>query len=82
MTRSVIRGRSSALSTLHVVAEALKYSTSVSVAAFAGDLFYSWVKRRCGIKDFGALLPGHGGILDRFDSLLGAASLIVMSREF
>jgi phosphatidate cytidylyltransferase len=47
----------------------------IGVTALAGDLAASWVKRRAAIKDYSTALPGQGGFLDRFDSLLGALAL-------
>ena len=55
---------------------ALLYGAAGSVAGAFGDLCFSAIKRQTNIKDYGKLLPGHGGILDRFDSMVIVAPLV------
>jgi phosphatidate cytidylyltransferase len=47
----------------------------LSLISQVGDLFESWLKRRVGAKDSGAIIPGHGGLMDRVDGLVFAAGL-------
>src|SRR5690606_29409379 len=47
----------------------------ICTAAFVGDALASWYKRRCNLKDYSKLIPGHGGVLDRFDSLIFAGAV-------
>lgn len=53
--------------------EGFVLSVMAAIMAPMGDLFESYVKRACDIKDSGHILPGHGGMMDRFDSLLFVA---------
>lgn len=52
------------------------------IAGMMGDLFASTIKRNAGLKDYSNLIPGHGGILDRLDSMLFIAPVLYMFAEF
>lgn len=52
------------------LALALAGGAAVAVVAQAGDFFESWMKRRAGVKDSSALIPGHGGLFDRLDGFI------------
>ena len=51
----------------------LSMGLCIGVATEMGDLMASYVKRYCGVKDYGSLIPGHGGIMDRIDGMMVAA---------
>ena len=57
---------------------ALMLAPFVAFAGQLGDIAESWIKRRAGVKDSSGLIPGHGGVMDRFDALIGAVVLIML----
>lgn len=53
-------------------------SVVIAFAGQMGDIWESWIKRRAGVKDASTLIPGHGGVLDRFDALIGALVALML----
>ncbi|MBQ7836206.1 MAG: phosphatidate cytidylyltransferase [Clostridia bacterium] len=53
----------------------------IAFVSQVGDLIFSLIKRKYGIKDYGFIFPGHGGILDRFDSIIATAPLLLIFFE-
>lgn len=56
-------------------------SIAVSMASQIGDMAESTIKRRAGVKDSSNLIPGHGGLMDRFDGMLGGAVFLVIAGQ-
>ena len=67
--------------TTHAGIGLMGISVAISMASQIGDMAESTVKRRAGVKDSSALIPGHGGLLDRFDGMLGAALFLLLAGQ-
>lgn len=61
---------------------AVLWAFGICLFSLTGDLSASWVKRRYGVKDFSAVLPGHGGVLDRFDSFMVSGAFVCLIHLF
>jgi phosphatidate cytidylyltransferase len=62
--------------------QSLYFGFGISTFAFLGDLSASYIKRNFGVKDYSRLLPGIGGVLDKFDSLIFCGSFIYIIRVY
>ena len=62
----------------HAGVEIVGISVAVAIAGQLGDVAESALKRRMGVKDSSSILPGHGGMFDRFDSMLGASLFLLV----
>ena len=60
----------------------LVFAIIIATTSFLGDLFESLLKRSCGVKDSGKTIPGHGGILDRLDSILFALPMFTLYLKY
>lgn len=63
---------------IHIITGATIVSLCGAIFSVIGDMFASAIKRHTHIKDFGNLFPGHGGVLDRFDSVIVTAPIVYM----
>ena len=68
--------------TMHHYLVVVGMGAIASVLGILGDLFASAVKRQAGIKDYGTIFPGHGGILDRFDSVMFIAPFVSIAVRY